>query len=94
MTDDQIVVDEMNACIRQVIDGLPEDHRAALVLHDLEGLTAQQIADICGCSLATAKVRIHRARARLKDALRLECEFYRDGDHVFRCDRKPDEPVE
>jgi RNA polymerase sigma-70 factor, ECF subfamily len=86
--DERIVCDEMNACVRQVIDSLPEDYRAALVLHDLEGLAAQQVAEVCGCSLATAKIRIHRARDRLRKALQRECEFYRDGDEVFRCDRK------
>lgn len=84
----RLVVDEMNACVRQVIDSLPEDYRSALVLHDLEGLTAEQTAEISGCSLATAKIRIHRARARLTDALRRECDFYRDADDVFRCGRK------
>lgn len=85
----RLVVDEMNACVRQVIDSLPEDYRAALVLHDIEGLTAEQVADVCECSLPTAKIRIHRARSRLKEALRRECDFYRDSDDVFRCDRKP-----
>lgn len=89
MIDERVVVDEMNACVRQVIDSLPEDYRAALVLHDLEGLTAQQIAEIGGCSVATAKIRIHRARLRLREALQQQCEFYRDSDNVFRCDRKP-----
>jgi RNA polymerase sigma-70 factor, ECF subfamily len=87
--DERVVVDEMNACVRQVIDSLPDDYRAALVLHDLEGLTAQQTAEICGCSLASAKIRIHRARLRLGEALQQQCEFYRDSDNVFRCDRKP-----
>lgn len=86
--DERVVVDEMNACVRQVIDSLPEDYRAALVLHDLEGLNAQQVAEISGCSVATAKIRIHRARHRLRGALQQECEFYRDDDDVFRCDRK------
>ena len=84
----ELVIDEMNSCVRSVIDSLPEDYRAALVLHDLEGLTAVQTAEVCGCSLPTAKIRIHRARLRLEDALRQECEFYRDGDDVLRCDRK------
>ena len=88
--DDRLVIDEMNACVRQVIDSLPEDYRAALVLHDIEGLTAEQAAEISGCSLATAKIRIHRARARLTKALQRECDFYRDGEDVFRCDRKTD----
>lgn len=87
--DERLVVDEMNVCVRQVIDSLPEDYRAALVLHDLEGLTAVQTAEISGCSLPTAKIRIHRARSRLREALRRECDFYRDADDVFRCDRKP-----
>jgi RNA polymerase sigma-70 factor, ECF subfamily len=86
--DERVVVNEMNACVRQVIDSLPEDYRAALVPHDLEDLNAQQVAEICGCSLATAKIRIHRGRHRLREALQLQCEFYRDGDNVIRCDRK------
>lgn len=86
--DERIVVDEMNSCVRGVIDSLPEDYRAALVLHDLEGLTAAQTAEICHCSAATAKIRIHRARARLKKALQGECTFYRDSEDVLRCDRK------
>lgn len=84
----RVVVDEMNACVRQVIDSLPEDYRAAIVLHDLEGLTAAQTAEICGCSVPTAKIRIHRARLRLREALARECSFYRDSDNVLRCDRK------
>ena len=84
-----LIVDEMSSCVREVIDSLPEDYRTALVLHDLEGQTAAQVADIAGCSCATAKIRIHRARRRLKQALSEECRFYRDEDNVFRCDRKP-----
>jgi RNA polymerase sigma-70 factor (ECF subfamily) len=86
--DERLVVDEMNECVRQVIDSLPDAYRAALILHDLEGLSAEQTAEICDCSVATAKIRIHRARLRLKEALKEQCEFYRDPDSVFRCDRK------
>lgn len=86
---ERIVIDEMNACVRQVIEGLPPDYRAALVLHDLEGLGAEETARICGCTLATAKIRIHRARERLRKALRQGCDFYRDGEDVLRCERKP-----
>jgi RNA polymerase sigma-70 factor (ECF subfamily) len=87
--DQQLVIDEMNGCIRQLIDSLPADYRAALVLHDLQGLTVPQAAEICGCSVPTAKIRIHRARLRLGEALQQACEFYRDRDNVLRCDRKP-----
>jgi len=87
--EERLVIDEMNSCVRDVIDSLPEDYRAALVLHDLEGLTAAATAEACGCTLATAKIRIHRARSRLRKALQSECDFYRDDEDIFRCDRKP-----
>lgn len=86
--DERLVVDEMNECVRRVIDSLPDTYRAALILHDLEGLSAEQTAEICDSSVASAKIRIHRARLRLKEALKEECRFYRDADGVFRCDHK------
>ena len=90
--DERMVLGEMNECIRQVIDSLPGSYRAALILHDLEGLTVEQTAEICESSVATAKIRIHRARLRLKQALNAQCDFYRDADSVFRCDRKEPDP--
>jgi RNA polymerase sigma-70 factor (ECF subfamily) len=86
--DERLVIDEMNECVRQVIGRLPDAYREALILHDLEGLSAEQTAEICDCSVASAKIRIHRARVRLKEALKTQCEFYRDSESVFRCDRK------
>jgi RNA polymerase sigma-70 factor (ECF subfamily) len=86
--DERLVVDEMSGCLRRVIDSLPEEYRAPLVLHELQGLTAEETAAACGSSVPTAKIRIHRARLRLKAALQDECTFYRDADDVFRCDRK------
>jgi RNA polymerase sigma-70 factor (ECF subfamily) len=85
--DDSLVIDEMNSCVRGVIDSLPADYRTALILHDLEGMSLAQTAAVSDCSLPTAKIRIHRARQRLKAALARECEFYRDSDSVFRCTR-------
>jgi len=86
--DARLVIAEMNSCVREVIDRLPPDYRAAILLHDLEGLTAAETAEIIGTSIATAKIRIHRARARLKQALEQECTFYCDRDQTLRCDRK------
>ena len=85
---ERMVIDEMNACVRQVIDGLPVAYRAALILHDLEGLSAEQTAEVCDCTLATAKIRIHRARQRLRQSLTAQCALYRDPDNELRCDRK------
>jgi RNA polymerase sigma-70 factor (ECF subfamily) len=48
---------------------LPFEHRAAVVLRDVEGLTNAEVADALGISVAAAKSRIHRARLQIRDAL-------------------------
>jgi len=88
LIEERLVIAEMSHCVREVIDSLPADYRTALVLHDLEDMGAEQVAQVCGCSLATAKIRIHRARTRLKKKLEHQCNFQRDDDGVFRCDRR------
>jgi len=85
---DGLVVDEMNNCIRGVIDRLPPDYRAAIVLSNLQGLSVAETASIMGTSVGAAKVRIHRAKARLKEALNRECDFYASPEGSVRCDVK------
>ncbi len=48
---------------------LPFEHRAAVVLRDVEGLTNAEVADALGISVAAAKSRIHRGRMQIRDAL-------------------------
>ena len=87
--DEQMIISEMSTCVRQVIDCLPVDYRTPLILHDLEGMSTAQIAEVCVCSIATVKIRIHRARSRLKKMLEQKCVFQHDNDDgVLRCDRK------
>lgn len=46
---------------------LSEAQRTVLLLHDLEGFTAREIADIIGVSPGTAERQLSRARARFRD---------------------------
>jgi RNA polymerase sigma-70 factor (ECF subfamily) len=48
---------------------LPFDHRAAVVLRDVEGLSNEEVAEALGISVAAAKSRIHRGRMQIRDAL-------------------------
>jgi RNA polymerase sigma-70 factor (ECF subfamily) len=80
---------EMSSCVQDYLETLPDDYRAVILLHDLEGLTNPEIATMLGCSLATAKIRLHRARKKLKEALDNACRFIRDERDVFVCERKP-----
>ena len=86
--EEELVVDEMNECIRGVIDRLPPDYRAAIVLSNLQGLSVAETAEIMGTSVTAAKVRIHRAKAKLREALNQECDFYRSESGNLRCDVK------
>lgn len=48
---------------------LPVIYRTAVVLHDAEGMTVAEIADVQGVGLAAAKARLRRGRMMLVDAL-------------------------
>jgi RNA polymerase sigma-70 factor (ECF subfamily) len=59
------------ARLEEAIDALPPDQKEAVILHKVEGLSFQEIADILQISAGAAKVRAHRGyeklRARLKE---------------------------
>lgn len=72
----QLVRRQMNDCIRNFINQLPEHYRMVLVLSELEGIKNQEIANILGITLDTVKIRLHRARAKLRHELETHCESY------------------
>ena len=84
----RLIRKQMNTCIRGYIYGLPESYRTVLVLCDLEGLNASDVSAILGVSLHTVKIRLHRARAKLKKELETHCNFYRDAQNELACDLK------
>ena len=49
--------------------GLLEEHRVVLSMHDIEGYSLEEVAEIVGVPLGTAKSRLHRARGRLRQLL-------------------------
>lgn len=84
----QLIRKEMNDCIRQVIGRLPDGDRTVLTLGELGGFTDDDIARTLGISRGNAKVRLHRARQKLKQALAARCDFYRNEDNEFACEPK------
>lgn len=79
---------EMSACIREFIDHLPERYKMVMVLSEMEGFKNAEIAAILGVSLDTVKIRLHRAREKLRNDLQEGCSFYRDESTGLACDRK------
>lgn len=60
---------ELRSFLVSRLRALPFEYRAPLVLHDVEGLSNKEVADVLGLSLAAAKRRIHRARMRIRAEL-------------------------
>ena len=87
--DQKLARTEMNACIDEYIARLPASYRSVVILSEHEGLTNQEIADTLGVSLDTVKIRLHRARARLRKDLGSGCSFFRDDRNEFACQPKP-----
>lgn len=48
---------------------LSDDHRVAVELAYFHGMTCEEIADVSGCPVNTAKTRLHYARRRLRRVL-------------------------
>lgn len=60
---------EMNTQIEQALMRLPDKLRAVIILHDIEGLQYDQIAEVVGCPLGTVKSRLFNARMQLRERL-------------------------
>ena len=79
----------MSACVRQYLADLSDSYRAVILLHDESGMTNPEIAEMLGLSLPTVKIRLHRARERLRAALREACSFSAENRGTLVCEPKP-----
>lgn len=66
--DGRLRLDEALAAVQR----LPEGEREALVLAVISELPYERIAAVLGCSIPAVKVRVHRARVRLRAILHKE----------------------
>jgi RNA polymerase sigma-70 factor (ECF subfamily) len=75
-------VRELSACLESMIQRLPKACREAVILSELKGLKHKDVADAQGISLAGAKSRVQRGRARLGKMLAECCRL--EFDHQGR----------
>ncbi len=56
----------------RAIADLPAGYRLIFILHDVEGFEHNEIASMLDCSIGNSKSQLHKARLRLRDALRAQ----------------------
>lgn len=57
---------EYRGLVRAALDDLSEEHRAVLVLREIEGYSYEEMSQMLGCSLGTVKSRLSRARGAMR----------------------------
>ncbi len=60
---------ELGVAIDAALKSLPEKHRTAIVLRELQGLSYEAMAEVMQCSLGTVMSRLHHARKKMQRAL-------------------------
>lgn len=67
--DQRLIRNEQVKQLRDALDRLSEEHRAILVLRELEGCDYEAIAEVLEINIGTVRSRLHRARMQLKEKL-------------------------
>ena len=61
---------ETQQAVTEALELLSPDHRAVVILKDLEGRDYRAIAEILDCPVGTVRSRLHRARMQLREKLK------------------------
>lgn len=72
-------------CLLVAARQLPVSEREIILLHDFGAIPLERAASTVGCSIGAAKVRLHRARRRLAEICRADCESDTASDGSLLC---------
>ena len=67
---EQVRAREIGARVAEAIDELTPDHKAVILLREVEGLSYEDISRVMQCSKGTVMSRLHYARKKLQARLR------------------------
>lgn len=76
---------QMRQCVFGLVNRLPESLRSVIILSDISEFNQREIAEILGITVENVKIRLHRARKRLKALLEEHCVFEVDERNVLTC---------
>ena len=75
--------EQLRVLIERAVASLPDGFRSVFVLREVEGLGVEETAAALGIPPATVKTRLHRARAKLQQALAPEVKSALSGSFPF-----------
>jgi RNA polymerase sigma-70 factor (ECF subfamily) len=81
---------ELTGVLESAVDGLPEIYRVVFMMREVEQLSTLETAEVLELSEEAVKVRLHRARAMLRDGLFAKVDRSLQATFPFlgaRCDR-------
>ncbi len=64
-----VLKEELRSRLEAAILALPKHYRLVLILRDMEQLDTREVAEVMGISEETTKMRLHRARVFVRNAL-------------------------
>ena len=88
MVQKELEQNQMGQCVQDKMDLLPKDYRTVLILSDIMAFSQQEIAEILSTSVSNVKVRVHRARKKMRTILEEHCSLGLDERSVLVCEPK------
>jgi RNA polymerase sigma-70 factor (ECF subfamily) len=86
--EEQIDLHRVADRVERAIDELPPGYRAVILLRDVEHMSTNEVADVLELSEENVRVRLHRARANLRQQLVDVGDAFRfDGERCLRLTR-------
>jgi RNA polymerase sigma-70 factor (ECF subfamily) len=70
--DDRLVAEQLARRVQSLLPALPEQQRQVVILRDVEGVDASDVATMLGISDGNQRVLLHRGRAKLRELLTIE----------------------
>jgi RNA polymerase sigma-70 factor (ECF subfamily) len=81
--DATVAREQLRTLIERAVASLPEGFRSVFVLREVEGMSVEETAEALGIPASTVKTRLHRARAKLQQALAPEVQGALTGSFPF-----------
>ena len=81
--DAAVAREQLRRLIERAVADLADGFRSVFVLREIEGLSIDETAEALGIPPATVKTRLHRARAKLQQALAPEVKGALSGSFPF-----------